>query len=118
MAIGGTIFEVELDLTHPLAFGLHQDHFPVYRNSRVVLEPSENPYATVASYTMDPHIDGYIAPENLTVVKGSAALLVNGTGRGRSILFADNPNFRGIWWGTQRMFLNALFFGNIVEVPR
>ena len=23
----------------------------------------------------------------------------------------DNPNFRGVWYGTNKLFANALFFG-------
>jgi hypothetical protein len=33
------------------------------------------------------------------------------------VLFADNPNFRGYWHGTSRLFLNAVFFGNLLTVP-
>ena len=115
--VGGTIFGVDLDLTHPLAFGYHQREIPIYRNSRVYLRPSKNPYSTVAQYLDDPHIDGFVSPENLEVIRGSAALLVSPIGRGRAILFTDNPNFRGTWYGTNKLFLNALFFGGVVRVP-
>jgi hypothetical protein len=27
----------------------------------------------------------------------------------------DDPNFRGFWYGTNKLFLNALFFGSVVE---
>jgi hypothetical protein len=29
----------------------------------------------------------------------------------------DNPNFRGYWLGTNRLFLNAVFFGEHMDVP-
>jgi hypothetical protein len=29
----------------------------------------------------------------------------------------DNPNFRGFWHGTSRLFTNALFFGSLISVP-
>lgn len=115
--IGGAIFEVEMDLTHPLAFGYHKESLPVYRNSKVFLSPSKNPYSTVAQYTDKPHIDGFISDKNLKLVSNSAALLVSRIGRGRVILFSDNPNFRGTWYGTNKLFLNAIFFGNTVDVP-
>lgn len=118
-AVGGAIFEVDLDLTHPLAFGYHRRSLPVYRNSTVWLMPSTNPFSTVAKYTQDPHIDGFITNENLNVyLKPSASLLVSPIGRGRAILFADNPNFRGAWYGTNRLFLNALFLGKHIRVPK
>ena len=116
-AIGGTIFETEADLTHPLAFGYTKDKMRVYRNSSVILEPSENAYSTVLQYTQNPHIDGFVSTENLEKLKGSASLIVSKAGRGRVIMFADNPNFRGTWYGTNRLFFNALFYGSNVQVP-
>jgi hypothetical protein len=116
--VGGAIFEVELDLSHPLAFGYHQTKIPVYRNSSVWLAPSKNPYCTVAKYTQDPHVDGFITPKNLNeFLKPSASLIVSKIGKGRAIMFADNPNFRGSWYGTNKLFFNALFFGNQIMVP-
>lgn len=116
--VGGAIFKVDLDLTHPLAFGYHQKQIPVYRNSTVWLAPSKNPYSTVAKYTDDPHIDGFITDKNLNeFLKPSASLIVSKVGQGRAIMFADNPNFRGSWYGTNKLFFNALFFGSQIRVP-
>jgi hypothetical protein len=118
-SVGGAIFKVDLDLTHPLAFGYSQKQIPVYRNSTVWLAPSKNKYSTVAKYSEDPHIDGFITEKNLNeYLKPSASLVVSPVGQGRAILFADNPNFRGSWYGTNRLFFNALFFGNQIEVPK
>ncbi len=117
--VGGAIFEIDLDLTNPLGFGYHRKKVPVYRNSSVWLAPSKNPYATVATYTKNPHIDGFISKDNLnTYLKKSASLVVSQIGRGRVILFAENPNFRGSWYGTNKLFFNALFFGSQINIPK
>lgn len=117
--VGGAIFEVDLDITHPLGFGYTNRRLPVYRNSDVWLAPSKSPYATVAKYTSNPHIDGFITKENLEkFLIPSASLIVSSIGRGRVILFADNPNFRGSWYGTNKLFLNAMFLGQHVSVPK
>jgi len=117
--VGGAIFEVDLDLTHPLAFGYRDKTIPVYRNSNVWLAPSQSAYATVAKYTDNPHIDGFITDENMDkFLKPSASLIVSPVGRGRVVMFADNPNFRGAWYGTNRLFLNAIFLGQHIQVPR
>ena len=114
--LGGGIFTVNLDLTHPLAFGYRYDQLPVYKNNNVWLAPSKDEYNTVAQYTENPHIDGYISEKNLNdFMKKSASLVVAPRGRGRVILFADNPNFRGSWYGTNKLFLNALFFGSLIN---
>jgi hypothetical protein len=117
--IGGAIFEVDLDLTHPLAFGYRNAKLPVYKNNNVFLAPSKSEYGTVAKYTKNPHIDGFISDTNLnTYLKPSASLIVSPVGRGRVVMFADNPNFRGAWYGTNKLFLNALFLGNHIAVPK
>ena len=116
--VGGAIFEVDLDLTHPLAFGYKDAKIPVYRNSLVWLAPSKNSYSTVAKYTANPHIDGFITAKNMeTFLKPSASLIVSRLGGGRVVMFADNPNFRGSWYGTNRLFLNAIFLGQHINVP-
>ncbi|WP_298547196.1 M14 family zinc carboxypeptidase [uncultured Aquimarina sp.] len=117
--VGGAIFEVDLDITHPLGFGYRYASLPVYKNNEVFIAPSMNPYATVAKYTENAHIDGYISSDNYeNYLKPSASLLVSAIGSGRVVLFADNPNFRGSWYGTNRLFLNALFLGKHIYVPR
>ncbi|MDT0540799.1 MULTISPECIES: M14 family zinc carboxypeptidase [Croceitalea] len=117
-SVGGAIFKVDLDLTHPLAFGYRDTQIPVYKNNSVWLAPSKNEYATVAKYTQNPHIDGFITKKNKEeFLKPSASLVVSKVGRGRVVLFADNPNFRGSWYGTNRLFLNALFLGDKIRIP-
>ena len=117
--VGGAIFEVDLDLTNPIGFGYHRKNVPVYRNSNVWLAPSKNPYATVAKYTENPHIDGYISKDNMNdYLKKSASIVVSPIGSGRAILFADNPNFRGSWFGTNKLFFNALFFGSQINIRK
>ena len=117
--VGGAIFEIDLDITHPLGFGYRSKSVPVYKNNNVFISPSKNQYSTVAKYTKDPHIDGYISNDNLNIyLKPSASIIVSPLGKGRVVLFADNPNFRGAWYGTNRLFLNALFLGNQIGVPK
>nr|WP_299345918.1 M14 family zinc carboxypeptidase [Allomuricauda sp.] len=116
--VGGAIFKVDLDVTHPLAFGYRDSSIPVYKNNTVWLAPSKNAYATIAKYASDPHIDGFITAKNLEEnLKPSASLVVSKLGSGRVVLFADNPNFRGSWYGTNRLFLNALFLGDKIRIP-
>ena len=83
------------------------------------LAPSKNPYATVAKYTKSPHIDGFISKDNMNnYLKKSASIVVSPVGRGRVVLFADNPNFRGSWFGTNKLFFNALFFGSQINIRK
>ena len=108
--IGGAIFAAALDTTHPLAFG-YGGVTPLFRNHETFFEPSETPGATVARYTASPLLSGYVSPERHDELADTAALIARRLGDGAVILFADNPNFRAFWYGTNGLFLNAVFFG-------
>lgn len=111
-AIGGSIYLAKLDNTHPLGFGYINTEIPVYRNSTLFFKPSKNPSNTPVRYTSNPLLGGYISPANLEKVKQSASVIVSPIGQGRVIHFIDNPNFRGTWFGTNKLFFNAIFFGD------
>lgn len=111
----GTIFATDLDLSHPLAYGITSREHAVFRNSNVIMLPSSDPYATVAQYTASPLLAGYAHIENQAKIRNSAALIAQRQGKGVVITFADNPNFRAFWTGTSKTYLNAIFFGSILE---
>ncbi len=116
--IGGAIFNVDLDISHPIGYGYTRRNLPIYRNSDVFLSPSKNSYSTVAKYTKNSHIDGYISNDSYKKLLQSASIIVSPIGKGRVVMFADNPNFRGAWYGTNKLFLNAMFFGNHIQIPK
>ena len=116
--IGGAILNVDLDLTHPLAFGYRDSSIPVYKNNNVFINKTKDHYSSVGIYSKDPHIDGYISEKNMkNNFKNTASLIVSRLGSGRVVIFADNPNFRGSWYGTNKLFLNAIYFGDNINVP-
>jgi len=54
--IGGSIFQVDLDITSPIGFGYTDRKVSVYRNGRTYLQPSKTAYNTIAQYTASPLI--------------------------------------------------------------
>lgn len=117
-ALGGSIFRVDLDTTHPVGFGFSIRKIAVYKNSLTFFQNSKNPYSTVAQYLAEPLIGGYVHPTTMKKMKGSASILVGSEGAGRVVMFADEPNFRGTWYGTNKLFLNALFYGSLINIPQ
>ena len=111
----GAIFKSILDTTHPIGYGYPSAELYTFRNDNFFLEPSENPYANPLVYTADPLASGYLHPSNLPGVNQSAVIRVSGLGRGRIIGFADNPNFRAFWFGTNKLFMNSIFFGQVID---
>jgi hypothetical protein len=117
--LGGVFLKGNLDLSHPLNFGYINETISLYKNNLVWLNPSKNPYGTPVTYDQDPHLDGYISNDILNnYLPKAAPVVVSSVGKGRVIMFAENPNFRGTAYGTNRMFLNALFLGNHIVVPK
>lgn len=110
--IGGAIFEVALDRSHPVNFGYSQNKMAVFRNTTQFLEPDKDSFNNPLQYTSNPLLSGYISEENLALLKESAAFKVNRFGSGKVIYFTDNPNFRAFWLNTTKLMMNALFFGN------
>ena len=116
--VRGAILKAELDITHPLCYGYQSNVLPVFRDNRISLEPSTNAYATPVRYSGDPLLGGYVSQDNLDRLAGSAGVVVDQRGKGRIILMVDNPNFRGYWYGTNRLFLNSIFFGPLIREPK
>ena len=109
--IGGAIFEVRIDNTHPIGFGYNTTH-SVFRRGTNFFELSESASANVARYTKNPLKSGYISEEKLSEIKNTASIIAKKQGMGHIVLFADNPAFRAFWYGTNGLLLNAIFFGH------
>ncbi len=118
-AIGGSIWEADLDTTHPLGFGYERRFLPVWRDHNFFFAPSRNPFSTVARLVDgNALLSGYSSAPNRERLAGSPSVMADRLGSGSVVLLVDNINFRGYWRGTNRLFLNALFFGNHIQVPR
>jgi hypothetical protein len=115
--IGGSIYRGDLDPTHPLGFGYRGREIAVWRDHSFIFPESANPFSTPVRLTDDPHLSGYISPVNLDRIRGSASVLSDGIGSGTTVLLLDNPVFRGYWYGTNRLLLNAIYFGRHISVP-
>jgi hypothetical protein len=111
----GAIFGAEVDLTNPLAYGYNQKTVSLFKANKVFMEKSKNPYATPFYYGNSPLQSGWVSRENKDAIKNSATVIVNTVGNGRVINIADNPNFRAFWLGGSKLFMNAIFFGRIID---
>ncbi|GGW70495.1 zinc carboxypeptidase [Winogradskyella epiphytica] len=108
--IGGSIFETQLDRSHPINFGYKNDKIPMFRNSTLFINPDKNSYNNPIQYTKDPLLAGYISKRNLDSLSGTVPLKISRLGRGNIIAFTNNTNFRAFWYGTNKLLMNAIFF--------
>lgn len=112
---GGTIFETNIDTTHPLGYGHRDRSLPIFVNSNTFFEVPKNPYAYPVQFTADPLMSGYVSEENYERIKEKAAVVVSQLGRGKIISISFNPNFRAFWYGTNRLFLNSIYFSDLID---
>lgn len=108
--IGGAIFETQLDRSHPIAFGFKDDQLPMFRNTRLFIEPHSDSFRNPIRYTDNPLMSGYISDLNLEALKNTVPFQHNNYGRGDVIGFTDNTQFRAFWYGTNKLLMNAIFF--------
>ena len=110
--VSGNILSADVDTSHPLGFGLPRTQLAINKENGIRFKPSRNPFSTVVRVDETPRVNGYLSETNRNRVAGAAWLLVSPQGQGNVVLFADDPAHRKYWHGTERLLLNAIFFGN------
>ncbi len=113
--VSGNILSADVDTSHPLGFGLPRTQLAVNKENGISFKPSRNAFSTVVRIDETPRVNGYLSESNRTRVAGAAWLLVSPQGQGNVVLFADDPAHRKYWHGTERLLLNAVFFGNLLN---
>jgi hypothetical protein len=107
----GAIFEADADLTNPLLFGYTSTKIPVFKGNNVFLEKGKGAYANPLTYGTAPLVSGYISKPNYEKLKNTSVIGVSTLGRGRVIGFTEGMTFRAFWYGTNKMLMNAIFYG-------
>ncbi|MCO7186138.1 M14 family metallopeptidase [Tenacibaculum sp. XPcli2-G] len=112
--IGGAIFEAKIDRSHPINFGYKNDKIALFRNTKQFIQADAKSFNNPIQYTKNPLLSGYISKENLKELKNTVPFKAGRLGSGRVIVFTDNTNFRGFWFGTNKLLMNAIFFGKLM----
>jgi hypothetical protein len=111
----GAIFETQVDLSHPLLFGYANNKLPVFKGNNLFLEKSNNAFGNPITFGSSPLISGYISKPNYNRLKNSSMAGVTAMGQGRVIGFTENLCFRAFWFGTNKLFTNAIFYGPVIN---
>ena len=110
--IGGAIFEATQDRSHPVNFGYSDNKIALFRDTTIFIKADSTSFNNPLKYTEKPLLSGYISKPNLDLLANTVPFKQVGMGRGNVILFTDNTNFRGFWYGTNKLLMNAIFFGD------
>ncbi|MDR2704193.1 MAG: hypothetical protein LBC02_00285, partial [Planctomycetaceae bacterium] len=107
----GITFQTEVDLNSPLLIGYKNKNLPIFKDGGIILS-SSNKANTPISYTEKPLLSGNISPQTVGNVAGTPVVVTGRVGRGTVIGFAFDPQFRGVWYGSNKLTANAVFWGN------
>ena len=114
-AVSGVILNCSLDITHPLAWGLHQTEIAVMKTGNIFFRKDADPYVSPLHYTSRPLLSGFLSAGNERQIKDRPAVFAKPYGSGAVIVFADNVFFRSYYYATAKLFMNAVFFGECIK---
>ncbi|MEO5910047.1 MAG: M14 family metallopeptidase [Pelobium sp.] len=106
-SIPGAIYKVDLDNTHPLAFG--------YPNYYYTLKLDANTYSflengwNVGTIKKSNFVTGFVGNNTKKKLQDGTLMGVEDMGRGSVIYLADDPLFRSFWENGKLLFSNAVF---------
>lgn len=107
-SIFGAIYDVQLDNSHPLAFGLGNQYFSL-KTSGKAYEYLPNGWNVGVIKSNNSHIAGFAGYKAKEKQLNSMVFGVESTGRGEIIYLQDDPLFRAFWHQGKLLFANALF---------
>jgi hypothetical protein len=114
-AISGVILNCALDPSHPVGWGFGQTEIPVFKGNNIIFRKDADPYVSPLHYTSQPLLSGFLSARNGKLLQDAPAVFAKTSGNGAVIVFADDMNFRSYWFGTGKLFLNAVFFGECLK---
>ena len=110
-SISGVILSCSLDSSHPLAWGLEQPEIAVLKKGNLIFEKDSDPYVSPLHYTEKPLLSGFLSEKNESLLRNTPAVFAKKYKSGAVFVFADDLNFRSYYFGTSKLFMNAVFFG-------
>jgi len=110
--IPGALLRVQVDPSHPLAWGLNATEAAVLNTSDPILELSPGGENPISFPKQELKVSGLLPKSLEPKLHRTAYLLREKRGKGAVILFSGNPVFRASTPFTTRAFTNALFFGS------
>ena len=109
--IQGGIIKMEIDNTHPLAFG-YEKYYYTLKSSNKAFKFLKDGWNVGYISTSDEVVAGYIGPESQQKLNKNLVFGVEQRGKGKVVYLVDDPIFRGFWQNGKLILANALFFDN------
>ncbi|RRB07116.1 M14 metallopeptidase family protein [Larkinella rosea] len=103
----GSVYRVDLDRSHPLAFGYPNGYFALVQTvyDYDFLKEGWN----VGYLKKDNYVAGFVGKNAKSKLNDTLLYGVQELGRGSIVYMMDNPLFRGFWYNGKLLFGNAVF---------
>ena len=105
----GAIYEVKMDETHPLSFGMGGKFYTLKNNGSRFSYLNNGVNAGIIP-SNDAYRFGYIGNKIKPKMAKSMVYGVESQGRGQIVYMVDNPMFRSFWESGKLLMSNAVFF--------
>ncbi|SKA06475.1 Zinc carboxypeptidase [Sediminibacterium ginsengisoli] len=106
-SIPGAIYKMELDNTHPLAFG-YPDYYFTLKQDATLFEFMKDGW-NVGVMKKDAYVTGFAGVKIRSKLKDGMLFGVQDMGSGNVVYLAENPLFRSFWENGKMLFANAVF---------
>ncbi|MGH9314314.1 MAG: M14 family zinc carboxypeptidase [Vicinamibacterales bacterium] len=107
----GAILRVKVDPEHWLGFGYDRDTAATVQSNYAFTLSRTAVHVAAFSGEDQLELGGFVWPEARKALAKSLFAWVEPAGRGQTIFFAEDPNFRASQLSTLRMFFNAVILG-------
>lgn len=105
--VPGAIYKVELDNTHPLAFGYPGFYYSLKLNA-TIFEFGKDTW-NVGVIKKEKQTAGFVGSRLREKLMDGTVIAVTPMGRGNIVYFTDDPIFRSFWENGKLMLTNAVF---------
>jgi hypothetical protein len=111
----GAIVRVKTNGSSPLTVGYPQSFHVLSRNTRLFRAGEQSRAVLTYADEENVKIAGYLPEDDQEKLAGSDFLITESIGRGRVIMFAEDPNLRNQWTHTHQLLFNSILFGPSVR---
>nr|WP_067056622.1 M14 metallopeptidase family protein [Mucilaginibacter sp. L294] len=107
-SIPGAIFKLDMDNTHPLAFGFPNYYYSLKLSDDIYEMLGEDNW-NVGTIAKSGYVAGFAGFQSKQKINNGMLLGVQSLGRGSVVYLVDDPLFRSFWENGKLLFSNAVF---------
>lgn len=111
----GSLLRVDVDNTHPLAYGLSKEEAAWVEGGEAFETSDPSIQSPIRYATKDLLMSGWLLGANL--LHGKSAVLEIRKGKGKAILLGFRPQYRGQSYAMFPLFFNALYYSTARSMP-